>query len=125
MLYHVRPPPRPVQGMEGIFGDIIHTVVKVAVLPITAPIEASKYLVTEGIGVVKGVAATAKEIASGLKPPPPPPPPVADYFGVGGAGGALVPAPKSSNLPLILGGVAMVALIGVALVMHKRRKGRA
>lgn len=117
--------PQPVQGMEGFFGDVLHGVVKVALLPITLPIDVTKEVVKVGTGAIKTAAATAKEIASGLRPPPPPPPPsgVSDAFGIGAA--ALAP-PKasSSNLPLILGGVALVALIGVAVVIHKKRKKR-
>jgi hypothetical protein len=121
----VRARPQPMQGMEGWgVGDILGGVVKVALLPITLPVDLTKAIVKEGVGAVRGTIATAKEIASGLRPPPPPPPPtaVSDAFGIG-AGGALVPASSaSSNLPIIIGGVALVALIGVAIVIHKKRK---
>jgi hypothetical protein len=125
MLVRSRPQPPPMQGMEGFFGDVLHGVVKVALLPITLPIDVTKEVVKVGTGAIKTTIATAKEIASGLRPPPPPPPPtgVSDAFGIG-AGGALAPASSasSSNLPLIIGGVALVALIGVAIVIHKKRK---
>jgi hypothetical protein len=117
------------QGMGNILGDIVHTTVKIATLPITLPISISKDIIVQGLGVAKGVLGDVKTLASALKPPPPPPPPVADYFGVGGPGASLAAigsagaATSSSKLPIIVGGVALVGLVMVA-VLTRKKKGR-
>jgi LPXTG-motif cell wall-anchored protein len=117
------------QGMDGFFDDVVHTVVKVATLPITAPLSISKDLIVQGVGVAKGVLGTAKDLAVALKPPPPPPPPVLDAFGLGGSGGgASLSATSSigstSMLPFVIGGVALLGLVTVAVLVRKKKKGR-
>jgi hypothetical protein len=114
------------QGMEGIFGDVGHFIVKAALLPITAPIALTKIVASEGVGAVKGALGDIKSTLAILKPPPPPPPPVADAFGVGGAGTSLASlgavGTSSSKVPLIVGGVALVGLVLVAVLTLKGKK---
>lgn len=116
-------------AMQGFsLSDVGHFIVKVATAPITVPLVVSKDILVGGIGVFKGVVNTGKEAVAALKPPPPPPPPVQDAFGVGGAGGASLSATSSigstSMLPFVIGGVALLGLVTVAVLVRKKKGGR-
>jgi MYXO-CTERM domain-containing protein len=102
-------------GMDGWFDDAVGGLVKVATLPITLPWLATKEIVSQGAGALRGVQAA-------IKAPPPPPPPgaapadIATMFGLGGSSASAAP----SKLPYIIGGVAVVGLLAAALLMRRR-----
>lgn len=120
-------------SLGGWFDDAVGGVVKVALLPITIPIQATATLVKATVPVARDVlglaTGTVRDVAGALRPPPPPPPgPSADAFTGGGTGGtgsltstpAAAAASDSSYLPIILGGVAAAGLVGYALWKGKK-----
>jgi hypothetical protein len=112
--------------MGSWFGDAVGTVTKVVTAPVWLPIKVSADAIKTVAGGAGAAVGTAKDILGALRPPPPPPPPssLADVFGLGGSDAAVVSrSSSSSSVPIILGGVAVVGLVLVA-VLGRKKKGR-